>query len=419
MRKRTEKTELKKRYAGQRYGKILLLAAVLLLAVLLQPGEAQAAQEDNVWAVYAFTLDSDGYPESAFAAAGYVVDFGDSSPYQVYTNSVFFEDDGSSDNFDASADLYYFLMDLETGDLYNLEVSGYNSHCGMMILDFADDVPTTGILTAGAAKKGQEVEIIGLTYDDVTSVSGTINSYKQNKSGDDSWYVLDYSGSTDDFYFYPMALVDEDSNIVGMITSKGAYAMYSELPSSFPENLLTDYWWVLLIAAVVIVLVVAVAVGSAKGKKKAAAQTTPVAPQTPVTPQTPEPPTDIPIYPTTPVYPEKPEPQPVRPSPRTVTSLVGIQGIMAGRTYPIGPEGITIGRDPSNVIVYPADTKGISRKHCRLYFESDGGLKLVDCGSSYGTVLVGLGKMTPLQPVSVKPGDRFYIGSEKNGFELR
>ena len=40
-------------------------------------------------------------------------------------------------------------------------------------------------------------------------------------------------------------------------------------------------------------------------------------------------------------------------------------GLMDGKRYPLIPQGILIGRDPSCRICYPANTPGISRKHCR------------------------------------------------------
>ena len=49
---------------------------------------------------------------------------------------------------------------------------------------------------------------------------------------------------------------------------------------------------------------------------------------------------------------------------------------------------------------------------------SGGQLTLTDLGSSYGTFLAGGQKLLPNQPVPLRPGDRFYLGSEKESFVI-
>lgn len=97
--------------------------------------------------------------------------------------------------------------------------------------------------------------------------------------------------------------------------------------------------------------------------------------------------------------------------------LQGVSGVFAGRRFSVsGP--LRIGRDPArNDLVYPGNTQGISGAHCVLAPEG-GGLSLTDLGSSYGTFLAGGQRLTPQQPVTLKPGDRFWLGSQQELFEI-
>ena len=93
-------------------------------------------------------------------------------------------------------------------------------------------------------------------------------------------------------------------------------------------------------------------------------------------------------------------------------------GYMDGRIYDIGESEITFGRDPASTVRFPADTKGVSRVHCKLFW-NNGTLMLMDSGSKYGTFVEGKGKLRELYPVAVQYGDIFYIGEKKNAFEIR
>ena len=92
-------------------------------------------------------------------------------------------------------------------------------------------------------------------------------------------------------------------------------------------------------------------------------------------------------------------------------------GYLSGRLYPIPPEGITIGREPDNSIRYPGQTPGISRHHARLFWQN-GQLMLLDVGSSNGTYLNQSGRIAPMHPVPLHPGDVFYLGEKRNAFEI-
>lgn len=92
-------------------------------------------------------------------------------------------------------------------------------------------------------------------------------------------------------------------------------------------------------------------------------------------------------------------------------------GYMDGRSYFVGKEGIRIGRDISNEIHYPRETRGVSRTHCQLYWDR-GRLMIMDCNSTSGTFVKGAGQLQPMKPKELKEGDIFYVGEKNNGFQI-
>lgn len=97
--------------------------------------------------------------------------------------------------------------------------------------------------------------------------------------------------------------------------------------------------------------------------------------------------------------------------------IQGQTGAFAGRRFSINGQ-MRIGRDPAaNDLVYPNGVPGISGRHCAVTL-SAGQVTLTDLGSSYGTFLAGGRKLTPNQPVPLRVGDQFYLGSEKESFVI-
>lgn len=95
--------------------------------------------------------------------------------------------------------------------------------------------------------------------------------------------------------------------------------------------------------------------------------------------------------------------------------IQGQSGTFAGRRFAINGQ-VRIGRDPSaNDLVYPAGTPGISGRHCVITL-SGGQAVLTDLGSSYGTFLASGQKLMPNQPVPLRMGDRFYLGTDRESF---
>ena len=92
-----------------------------------------------------------------------------------------------------------------------------------------------------------------------------------------------------------------------------------------------------------------------------------------------------------------------------------------GMTFPIGKAPVMIGRDPSTCsIVFKKNTPGVSSKHCTISFDAASGeFILTDLRSSYGTFLLSTGlKLRAHEPVRLRAGECFCVGSESNTFRL-
>lgn len=93
------------------------------------------------------------------------------------------------------------------------------------------------------------------------------------------------------------------------------------------------------------------------------------------------------------------------------------KGVFAGKRFSIDGT-VRIGRDPSkNDLVYPSNTQGVSGVHCILILK-DGVLYLQDLGSTYGTFVNGGQRLAANQPVALKIGDRFSLGSDRESFVI-
>ena len=93
-------------------------------------------------------------------------------------------------------------------------------------------------------------------------------------------------------------------------------------------------------------------------------------------------------------------------------TIVDSCGLLNGASFQIGAAGALIGRAAEATIRYPADTKGVSRNHCRLYWQGNT-LMIIDSGSTSGTYLNAQGKIRTNVPVAIKAGDVIYLGSKK------
>ena len=95
--------------------------------------------------------------------------------------------------------------------------------------------------------------------------------------------------------------------------------------------------------------------------------------------------------------------------------LVGISGSLQGKTIDFTDE-ITVGRDPAQCkALFPANTPGISRKHCSVRLMGDS-LMITDHGSSSGTFLANGQKVPQGQWVNLNGA--FYLGNQQNMFSV-
>jgi RsiW-degrading membrane proteinase PrsW (M82 family) len=79
---------------------------------------------------------------------------------------------------------------------------------------------------------------------------------------------------------------------------------------------------------------------------------------------------------------------------------------------------LCIGRDPNYCdIVFPADTAGVSRKHCALSVSPEGYIYVMDLGSSMGTFLPDGRKLNPNEWTAID--DTFFVASEAYTFTVQ
>lgn len=95
----------------------------------------------------------------------------------------------------------------------------------------------------------------------------------------------------------------------------------------------------------------------------------------------------------------------------------GTAGEFVGKRFSINGT-VRIGRDPSqNDVVFPTNISGISRVHCVLFLQN-GQVYIKDMGSTHGTFIGNGQRLAANQPVLLKIGERFYLGSEKQAFVI-
>lgn len=79
---------------------------------------------------------------------------------------------------------------------------------------------------------------------------------------------------------------------------------------------------------------------------------------------------------------------------------------------------ITIGVGSQNKLAMPEGTPAVSHKHCLVKPGRDGEIQLIDQGSKYGTYINNGQKLNPNSPVTLRKGDRFWLGSKDQMFEV-
>lgn len=149
-------------------------------------------------------------------------------------------------------------------------------------------------------------------------------------------------------------------------------------------------------------------------KEKGYPPVTPPQPATPPRPVTPPAPAVAPQPPMPPTRPVTPQP-PVR----TLQLFLNVlDGPMAGTRVSVGDKPLLLGRALEADLQYPADTQGVSRRHCQISWQN-GTLSLTDLGSTSGTFVRDKGRLQPNIPVALKDGDVIYLGSKQVALQLR
>lgn len=115
--------------------------------------------------------------------------------------------------------------------------------------------------------------------------------------------------------------------------------------------------------------------------------------------------------------PPGPSGPPLRPAQGSVLYLTALSGPLRGQSYPLGPDGLLFGCDPSCAVRFPAGTPGISRRHCAIRWQQ-GVPTLTDLNSSYGTFMGDGRKLPPSYPAQLAAGSRFYLGDTRCLFQI-
>lgn len=98
--------------------------------------------------------------------------------------------------------------------------------------------------------------------------------------------------------------------------------------------------------------------------------------------------------------------------------VIAIGGTLNGKRYSVTGT-VKVGRDSSKcAIAFPVNTPGVSGVHCEISFDGTA-CYVNDLNSSYGTFTADGKKLTPNVPQILQSGDRFYLASSENSFEVR
>lgn len=100
--------------------------------------------------------------------------------------------------------------------------------------------------------------------------------------------------------------------------------------------------------------------------------------------------------------------------------IKGVTGHFAGQTIVLDRHDLTIGRDANQCqLVYPISMDEISRRHCTVRFDEMNHTFSIEDSSSNGTYLQTGERIPERKITQLRSGDRFYISSRENMFEVR
>ncbi|MCM1113457.1 MAG: FHA domain-containing protein [Muribaculum sp.] len=444
----------RKGYQVKGLAKMLSMLAVMLWAVLSFDGRAVAAGQDVLGMMFVYGED-DQFLTASVAVAAYMGEEG----YCIFADLQ---------TADEAAASYIFLGEKS----HIAEFVGTSKELEASMFQMAADEADAKGLEFASPYEGQEVSLHYLCMNGESLEERTlpvvIDSYEASES---FGYILHYSASDDaasvlresEFYL-PMAVVSADGYLVGVVMPNGDMNCFyldeslfsgnhetppegdlfpngggsggikgredtpvpapttepAPVPTSTPApeptpaptptpagNSINGIIVAAVIGVLVLIVVIVVILIFLFGKGKASpGQGTPaepvIMPQPGGTPQ----PMDAAAQ------------RPARAAQAVVLYLCCEGGEMDGKRFPITQNILLIGRDPACNICYPADTKGVSRRHCQVFWKS-GVLMIMDLGSTAGTFIRGKGQIAANVPTAVKAGDTFYLGEKKNAFVIR
>jgi pSer/pThr/pTyr-binding forkhead associated (FHA) protein len=85
-------------------------------------------------------------------------------------------------------------------------------------------------------------------------------------------------------------------------------------------------------------------------------------------------------------------------------TLIALDGPLKGEAFPVGDLECSVGRDSGNTIQIPE--AALSRRHCTIRSQADGGFMLTDLGSRNGTMRNGF----PVTECLLCNGDEISVG---------
>lgn len=102
-------------------------------------------------------------------------------------------------------------------------------------------------------------------------------------------------------------------------------------------------------------------------------------------------------------------------------TVVGVSGPMAGTIYAVDEKGLLIGRDTiSCQVVIPGTQEKVSRIHCFVTYNPMSGMFVLnDRNSTHGTFLANGKRVSYMQPEALRSGEKFYLATPDNMFEVR
>ena len=316
-------------------------------------------------------------------------------------------------------------------------------------------------MTPEVAVVGEPLELVGMNTDGSGLTSLNIKITGVSSHQDQEFfvrmeYLLNRTSNVD--IYAPAAILDENACLVGMLmVEDGELSCYGFTepegvstpaqqlepepkpepkpkpePTPDPEPLYPHssskdkseaYWTqvgeeilaplVLMIVCAVILIVLIL-----RKKKKAAAVSAAV-PEAPLPVEPPAVPDEVSeSVPTAPAAPAPvpeavPAPVPAPAVPGSDFVLRVVDGPLMGLNFHVKEEPVWMGRNPECLIRYPAETQGVSRIHCQV-FRHHNELMIVDMGSSAGTYLSRLGRITPKVAIPLVDDDVIYLGSKQN-----